>query len=931
MNRATWERAKSLLADAAELPPPDRERFVAEHCSDPELRREVLELLASPAPLTGIVTASALQPGTRLGPYVVDCLLGSGGMGEVYKALDTTLNRSVALKVLPALVAKNPEWLARFRREAQILAALNHSNVAHIHGFEALAGVTTLVMELVNGPTLAERIARGGIPLAEALSIATQIANALDAAHQQGIIHRDLKPANIKVREDGTVKVLDFGLARALDLVGPPIADALMNSPAQPVQATQAGLVMGTAPYMAPEQALGKPTDKRADIWSFGCVLYEVLAGRRAFAGETVTDTISRVVSKEPDWSALPANTPAPVLRVLRQCLQKDRNRRLADIADARHGIEEALSSTGQPRRRRFLWPSVTAVVLLAAFLLVWLLPRGASVPNPVLASVVIELPADWFILNQSPALSPDSRSVVFSALHQSGRVAIWLRPLDASSLRILSDTDDGHSPFWSPAGDALGFFAQGKLKIRRMTDGLVRVLCDAPFDSNGTWISPDIILFAPGATGEVVEINVTNGAVRPVTKVDRAAGELRHTMPTSLPDGRHFVYLSVRPGQRTAMLASIDGREPVTLRPVQSHVQTTASGHALFVDNGTLVAQRIDAKAGRLTGEATVVAKDLTFPGGSFDGRFSASPAMLVYLNALARDQPPGELIVFDRAGHRIGTIGDPAHYTAPTFSPDGSRIAVARGEEASPTRDIWVFDVNDAARTRVTLDPSDDVAPRWSMDSQWLTFSSNRRGQRDIYKHRASGEGSDEIVFESAASKSVNAWSPDGRFIVYDTGGGGVKSDLYVLPLGGDRRPWVLSSAAGLQQQADISPDGRLVAYASSASGKYEVIVETFPEKGGLWQISIDGGSQPVWGGDGHELFFASGDTIFSTDVRRSNAGLNWSAPRPIFRIPNFQGLPRSLTVSPDGQRFVAVVLPGPSGSRRLMTLLNWTALLH
>ena len=929
MNRSAWESAKSLLAGAAELPLADRERFVLEHCSDSELRREVLELLASPAPLTGIVGASALRPGARLGPYVIDRLLGSGGMGEVYKALDTTLNRSVAIKVLPALVANDPERLARFRREAQMLAALNHPNIAHIHGFEALAGVTTLVMELVDGPTLADRIAHRRIPPSEALPIAKQLADALEAAHARGIVHHDLKPANVKVRDDGTVKVLDFGLARALD-AGLPVADAPVSSPAQPVQATQAGLILGTAAYMAPEQALGKATDKRADIWSFGCVLYELLTGRRAFVGKTVEDTLSCVMSREPDWTALPSNTPAPILRVLRECLQKDRNRRLDDIADARLDIQEALSPTNQ-RDRRFLWMAVTASVLLAAFLAVRLLPRGGSAPAPVLANVVIELPGDWFILNQSPALSPDSRSVAFAALHESGRSAIWLRPLDGSAPHILSDTDDGHAPFWSPDSDALGFFAQGKLKVRRMTDGLVRALCDAPIESTGTWIAPETILLSPDATGGVAEVSVTNGTVRSITKIDRAAGELRHTMPMSLPDGRQFVYLSVRRDRRIATLASIDGRQPVPLRSVQSHVQTTASGYALFVDNGTLIAQRIDAHAGRFTGDATVVAKDLTVAGGSFDGRFSASSAMLVYLNAVPRDRPPAELGVFDRVGQRIGTIGDPGYYTAPTLSPDGTRVAVARGDDRSPTRDIWVFDLNGTTRTRVTLDPSDDLSPRWSADGQWLVFSSDRGGQRDIYRHRASGEGSDEIVFRSAVSKSVSAWSPDGRFIVYDTGGGGVDADLHVLPLFGDRIPRVLSSAAGLQQQADISPDGRLIAYASSASGHYEVIVETFPEKGGLWQISTDGGSEPVWGGDGRELYFESGDTILSTEVYRSSAGLNWSAPRAMFRIANFQGLPRSLTVSPDGQRFVAVVMPGPPAPQRLMTLLNWSALVH
>ena len=343
MNPSVWERAKALLAEAATLPAADRERFVIEHCPDPELRREVLELLDSPAPLTGIVAGHALQPGVRVGHYVIEALLGSGGMGEVYRARDSTLSRSVAIKVLPSPLAGDPDRLSRFRREAQILAALNHPNIAHIHGFEEFDGVATLVMELVDGSTLADAIARHALTLTDALPIARQIVDALDAAHGQGIVHRDLKPANIKIREDGTVKVLDFGLAKALALATPSGTEAV-PSPTASVRSTQVGLVFGTAPYMAPEQALGKTVDKRADIWSFGCVLFEMLSGRRAFAGKDISDTLSLVIGRDPDWTALPSNTPAPIVRILRQCLHKDRSRRLADIADARLAIEEALS-----------------------------------------------------------------------------------------------------------------------------------------------------------------------------------------------------------------------------------------------------------------------------------------------------------------------------------------------------------------------------------------------------------------------------------------------------------------------------------------------------------------------------------------------------------------------------------------------------------
>jgi Tol biopolymer transport system component/DNA-binding winged helix-turn-helix (wHTH) protein len=596
-------------------------------------------------------------------------------------------------------------------------------------------------------------------------------------------------------------------------------------------------------------------------------------------------------------------------------------------------------AGTAWPARRRALLAlmGVVAASLFAVLVAGVVQSRRDTGAVPLLASFVIDLPNDWIILNESPAISPDSRHIVFSAWNpRAGRRAIWHRPLDTGAARMLAATEDGSGPFWSPDGKSIGFVADGKLKTIQLLGGSARVICDAAQDATGTWIRKDVILFAPGPTGAVSEVSVEHGAMRQITKVDRSRGELEHIRPTSLSDGRHFVYLANRKDQLVATLASIDGTDAMPLGAVQSQVVATPSGHVVFVRDGTLIAQRLDVAAGRITGDATVLAEGLTLPaprsstsGRFFSGRFSVSSGMLVYVKANERSER-SELRVFDRTGKTVGTVGEPAGYTTPSLSPDGTHLAVARHDPPVPARDIWVFDLAHGKRLRLTLDPGDDNAPRWSSDGKWLMFSSDRRGVRDIYKRLASGEGADELVFESEVSKSVNAWSLDGRFVVYDTGGVGTSSDLHVLPLVGERRPVVLAAESGFQQQADISPDGRLIAYASSESGKFEVIVKSFPDNTGRRQISTNGGKEPLWRGDGKELFFLSEDTLMSVDVHISAVGLEWSVPRPLFKIANYQRVPRGLTMSSDGERFIAVVATTPPEPQKFTTVLNWTSLV-
>jgi Tol biopolymer transport system component/DNA-binding winged helix-turn-helix (wHTH) protein len=580
--------------------------------------------------------------------------------------------------------------------------------------------------------------------------------------------------------------------------------------------------------------------------------------------------------------------------------------------------------------RRTVAWIAIAAAGLLVAGVAGVLQLRRDGRPAPLLARVVIDLPDGWQLLNSSPAISPDSRQIVFAAWHsRAGRRAIWLRPLDTSGARMLAGSEDGGGPFWSPDGKSIGFFAENKLKVLQLARNSVRTVCDAPPEASGTWIGTDAILFAPGPTGAVSEVSVEHGAVRHVSELDRSTDETRHVRPTALPDGRHFVYLSEGKDRLVAMLASVDGPPAVPLGPVRSHVVATPSGHVVFVRDGALLAQRLDVAAGRLTGEATALAEGLSLPGRSFDGRFSISPAMLVYLKA--QELPAlSELRIFDRTGKTIGTVGEPAGYTSPSLSPDGTRLAVSRHESTAPARDIWVFDLASSNRLQLTFDPGQDLAPRWSADGRWVMFSSDRRGVRDIYKRLASGEGAEELVFESEINKSVNSWSRDGRLLVYDTGALRGNADLHVLALIGDRRPVVLASEPGFQQQADISPDGRLIAYASSESGKFEVIVKSYPDNSGPRQITTNGGREPVWRGDGRELFFLSDDTVMAVDVHAGAVGFEWGVPRTLFTIPNLQRIPRGLTVSADGQRFIAVVATAPPEPQKLITLLNWTSLM-
>jgi serine/threonine protein kinase len=892
----------------------------------------------------------ALTPGTRLGVYEVTAHLGEGGMGEVYRATDTNLKRRVALKVLPVSVAADADRLARFQREAEVLAALNHPNIAAIYGLERSGPTTALVMELVEGDDLSQRIARGAISLDEALSIAKQIADALEAAHDQGIIHRDLKPANIKVREDGTVKVLDFGLAKLVEAPGAgSSAVGLSQSPTMtsPAMMTGLGMLLGTAAYMSPEQARGKVVNKRADIWAFGCVLYEMLAGKRAFEGEDVSETLAAVLRADPDWDLAPRRCR----NLLKRCLEKDPKRRLRDIGDAWPVLE---AETHAPvsahhvgiQRGAWFWIAAAALfAVIATLLAVVHFLEKPSTPERVRFQVS---PPENSAFNGVFSLSPDGRRLAFITTDSQSRTLLWVHSLDSGESRSLGSASG--SPFWSPDSRFIGFEANGKLKKVGASGGPVETVCDVPTGTwgSGAWNQTDEIVFGV-LNGPLFRVLAAGGAPSPLTTLDRSRQEVAHSRPRFLPDGRHFLYLrsSSVPEVSGIYVASLDvaPQQQSAKRligtqygPVFAASSDQRYGQLLFLRDGTVMAQLLDIRRLELAGEAVPVAEDVG-NNNSF-GSFSASTtAALAYRSSTAANS---RLTWFDRRGNVLDPVANPGSAFELALSPDARRVATRITEGGND--DIWLLDFARGTRTRFTVDPGQEAAPIWSPDGSQIVFVSTRNGIEDLYRKSSSG-GEEALLYKSNERKFPQDWSRDGRFLLYSSVGSGTDLDLWVLPLEGERKPVPFLKTLFSETQGRFSPDSRWIAYTSNESGKAEVYVRPFPASSGggsQWMVSTAGGNQPRWRTDAKELFYVSPDnTLMSVEVSTA-AGLGGqsfqaSVPKALFNAPMMlfgAGIVPANThrwdVTGNGQRFLINAALPNTNSVPITVVLNWQAAL-
>ncbi len=910
-----------------------------------------------------VVRIPVLTAGSKLGTYEITTAIGAGGMGEVYRALDTKLGRDVAIKVLPDAFARDAERMGRFQREAKVLAALDHPKIASIYGLEDSGSTHALVMQLVEGPTLADRIKQGPIATEEALRIAKQISEALEYAHEKGIVHRDLKPANVKVTNDDSVKILDFGLAKALE------RDAasfdIATSPTITRMATMQGVLLGTAAYMAPEQAKGKSADRRADIWAFGCVLYEMLTGKMAFSGETVTDTLAAVIKEEPDWTFLPQNTPARIRVLLQRCLQKDPKQRLQAIGDARISLEEVLSGAPEPissvpsAPATKSWPlwlvSGAAAVFLATALVLAFLYFHPSPPVAQLMRFEIPLPAK-FSQEGDVVISPDGRKVAFIGTGADGQSKVWIRLIDSLEAQPLEGTNGaGGWLFWSPDSRFVVFLAQRKLQKIDVSGGPPIELCgDTPTVIGGIWTPDDKIVF--GTLTGLMQVAAAGGTPSPITS-DGAA-----VWPSILPDGHHFVYLyaSSRRSGTGIYLGSTETDEQKLGKKllgdlsaaVYARSPDSTSGYLLFVrgasalpgGTSTLMVQRFDARRLELVGEAVPIAEQVSNTGFSV-----SSTGTLVYQAGTAnastggsRGNIQGQLTWFDREGKALGSVGDPGLYRTLALSPDGKRVAIERADSQNPgNRNIWLYDFARGVTTRFTFDSNWDSSPIWSPDGSRIAFSSNRSGTFDLYEKASNLAGEDEVVFKSNDAKLPTSWSSDGRFLLYQNTG---TSQVWILPLngGGDRKPVAMEHSQFNESYGKFSPDGRWIAYASEESGKNQVYVQPFEPSAamgstsggrapitGKWMVSKDGGGTPLWERDGKELFYLSldGDAM-AVDVNTSGV-FQAGVPKILFKLPSGVIF---WDISPDGKRFL-MVAPAPSGlsaQPKFTVVLNWQASL-
>ena len=900
-----------------------------------------------------------LGAGVRIGPYEIVSAIGAGGMGEVYRARDTRLQRDVALKLLPAGVSSDPDRLARFEQEARAAAALNHSNILAVYDVGSYESAPYIVSELLEGETLRERLANGPLPARKAIEYAIQVARGLAAAHERGIVHRDLKPDNVFVTADGRVKILDFGLAKLTERE--PAALGASVLPTTPPH-TMPGLVLGTIGYMAPEQVRGLAADARTDIFAFGALLYELLTGHRAFAGDTTIDVMTAILKEDPpDLPAVERHIPPAVQRIVDRCLEKSPAARFQTASDLAFALESlstqsatapavVVASEGKEsrlwgRRAAMLWAAVAGVLLAATIALAFAyMARAPIAPSAIRFTIGEPTEATFYggpAYAPGVAISPDGRHLVFMATRAGGSAnLLWVRSLDSAEPRVLTGTEAGTFPFWSPDSKSIAFFAQGKLRKIDVTGGPAQTLCDAPAGEGGTWNRDGVILFAPDSAGGLMRVSAAGGRPTVVTKPSAADKESSHRWPDFLPDGRHFLFLS-EPGN-VVRVGSLDSADFTHLVNADSRA-IYAAGSLLFVREDTLVAQPFDAGRLQTTGDAVPVAEGVRVNPANGRAAFAASSTgVLVYRTGTST--LPVQLTWFDRTGRETGKVGQVKDYRTFDLSPDGKRIAAhihePLGASSAGGGGLWLLDPTRGTESRFTFSGAHDTDPRWSPDGSRVVFTSSRPGERpNLYVKLAGGATPEELALKNDAGKSAHSWSTDGRFIVYDTiAAGGTTSDVWVLPIAADRKPFPFVSTPAREGQGVLSPDGKWMAYTSNESGQFDIYVQPFPATGGKWLVSTGGGVEPRWRGDGKELYYVStaAQKMMAVDVKTEGAMFMASVPHTLFSVPGIRtggpetGYAGSYSVSKDGQKFLVAIQPIAGVSNPLSMVLNWTAML-
>jgi eukaryotic-like serine/threonine-protein kinase len=899
----------------------------------------------------------SLKSGTLLGPYEIGSPLGAGGMGEVYRARDTRLDRTVAIKILPAHLSDNSEAKQRFDREARAISSLNHPNLCTLYDVGHQDGIDYLVMEFLDGQTLADRLVKGPLPSEQVLKFGIEICDGLEKAHKTSVTHRDLKPGNIMLTKTGA-KLMDFGLAKSATGSAPPASNLTMtlSGPSADRPLTARGTVVGTFQYMSPEQVEGKEADARSDIFALGAVLYEMATGKRAFTGKTQASIAAAILASEPQQISVVRPMSPPALdRVVSTCLAKDPDERFQTVHDLKlqlKWIAEGGSQAGVPapvaakrkNRERILWGAL-AVALAGSAALALIHFGQIQTPRQVIHAYIPPPEKSTFAFmgdHTGPVMiSPDGRLLVFAALGPDGRQMLWLRSLDAASSQALAGTEDAAYPFWSPDSRFIGFFAEGKLKTIEAAGGPAQVLCDAVDGRSGSWNREGTIVFARAFNGPLYKISAGGGTPVQVTELDASQTENSHRWSQFLPDGRHFLFFakSRQEASSGAYVGSLDSKERKLLLRSPSNVVYAAPGYLLFVRENTLMAQAFDSKQLSLVGSAAPIAQGVlvNLPYGRAILSVSDN-GVLVYGGAPSAAEP-SRLRWLDRAGKQISTVGDPGSYANPRLSSDGTKLAVVIADASRAGTDIWIYDLLHGGQTRLTFDPSINYSPVWSPDGGQVVFNSTRKnGFPQLYRKAANGEGGDELLLGSNTTDLPDDWSPDGRFILYEPNP--AVGELCLLPMSGDRKPAVFLGGENgtIPGQGTFSHDGKWLAFTEYSSGKREVYITSFPGKTGKWQVSAGGGQSPRWRGDGKELFFLGADnaTIMAVELDLKNSVPRIGTQKPLFPVRlallSLQNRLGSnwdpFDVTADGKRFLVNSPDQPLAAEPINVIVNWDA---